>query len=73
MDNAQLYTMLIGAGAVITSLAGIIYKLLLNRIAALETENKTLRDEARKTTDAKDEEIMAWRKMAMERSSRQEP
>jgi hypothetical protein len=64
MDNAQLFTLLTAAGGVITTLAGVIYKLQQGRITALESENRTLRDEAKSAVTAKDAEITTLRQIA---------
>jgi glutamate dehydrogenase/leucine dehydrogenase len=64
MDTTQLLVLLTGAGGVIGTLAGIIYKLLLDRISALEKENTTLRDEAKSAVTAKDAEITTLRQIA---------
>jgi uncharacterized protein YgbK (DUF1537 family) len=64
MDTTQLFVLLTGAGGVITTLAGVIYKLLLDRISALEKENTTLREEARSAVLAKDTEITTLRQIA---------
>jgi prefoldin subunit 5 len=64
MDTTQLYAALLGAGTVIATLAGTVFKLLSARITALETENKTLRDEAKAAVTAKDAEITTLRQIA---------
>ncbi len=72
MDTGQLLAMLAGAGTVISALATTIYKLQGSRITALETENVTLRAEARAAVMAKEAEITTLREIAaniaMERS-----
>ncbi len=64
--------MLGGAGTVISALATTIFKLQGSRITALETENMTLRAEARAAVMAKEAEITTLREiaanLAMERS-----
>ena len=64
MPDGQLFTLLTAAGGVITTLAGVVYKLLSARIAALEAENATLRQEAREAVKAKDAEIATLRQIA---------
>jgi Tfp pilus assembly protein PilX len=64
MDTTQLYAALLGAGTVIATLAGTVFKLLSARITALEIENKTLRDEAKAAVAAKDAEIVTLRQIA---------
>lgn len=61
MDTTVL---LAGAGGVISTLAGLVYKLMTDRISALEKENETLRNEARVAVTAKDAEISALRQIA---------
>ncbi|MDQ3782133.1 MAG: hypothetical protein M3349_04245 [Actinomycetota bacterium] len=53
-----------GAGGVIGTLSGIIYKLMTARITALEVENKGLRDEAKLAVSAKEAEIATLRDIA---------
>lgn len=69
MDPNQLYAALIGSGTIIGGLATTVYKLLNGRIAALEAENKVLREEAKAAVSAKDDEIATLRKIAQELSA----
>lgn len=64
MDTAQLVAMLAGAGTIIGGLATKIFQLQNTRISALETENRTLRAEAKEAVTAKDAEITTLRQIA---------
>lgn len=62
MDTIQMLVLAVGAlWAALGAVSKVIYDMLNKRVTSLETENATLREEARKAVAAKDTELSELR------------
>jgi hypothetical protein len=60
----QVMVVVLGLGGIISTLAGVVYRMLVAQLADCKAENATLRTEAKAAVAAKDAEIAEWRKQA---------
>lgn len=64
--DPTIMAILTGAGSVIATLSGLVYRELRQQIADKNARIATLETEAREAMRAKDAEILEWRKRALD-------
>lgn len=66
--DGQTWTVVAALAGAVSTLAGLLYKTLLDRIAELEGEVAELRRQAQATTEAKNRELDEWKRLALDRT-----